>query len=59
MHESKKTCEEPEKDEDCHFLISLLPLLRDVPKRRNLAIRTRLQQVLMDKDMTAVMPSPT
>jgi len=59
MCESKKICEELEKDEDCHFLISLLPHIRDVPKRRKLAIRTRLQQVLMEEDMTAVVPSPT
>jgi len=44
MHESKKTHEELEKDKDCHFLMSLLPCLRDVPKRRKLAIRTCLQQ---------------
>jgi len=59
MHESKKTCEELEKDEDYHFLMSLLFHLGDVPKRRKLDIRTRLQQVLMDKDMTAVVPSLT
>jgi len=39
--------------------MSLLPHLRDVPKRRKLAIRTRLRQVLMEEDMTAVVPSPT
>jgi len=49
MHESKMTCEELEKGEDYHFLMSLLPYLRDVPKRRNLAIRTCLQQVLMKR----------
>jgi len=59
MHESKKTCEELQKDEDSHFLVSLLPHLRDVPTRRKLAIRTSLQQVLMEEDMTAVVPSPT
>ena len=59
MHESKKTFEELEKDEDCHFLMSLLPHLRDVPRRRKLSIRTRLQQVLMEEDITAVVPSPT
>ena len=59
MHESKKTYEELKKDEDYHFLISLLPHLCDVPKRRKLAIRTCLQQVLMEEDMTAVVPSPT
>ena len=44
MHESKKTCEELEKDADCHFLMSLLPHLRNIPKRRKLSIRTRLQK---------------
>jgi len=58
IHEGKKTCEELEKDEDCHFLMSVLPHLRDVPKWRKLAFRTRLQ-VLMEEDMTAVVPSPT
>ena len=59
MRESKKTCEEIEKDEDYHSLMSLQPHLRDVPKRRKLAIRTRLQQVLMEEDMTAVVSYPT
>ena len=44
MHESKKTCEELEKDADCHFLMSLLPHLRNIPKRRKLSIRMRLQK---------------
>jgi len=38
--------------------MSLLPHLRDVPKRRKLAVRTRLQ-VQMEEDMTAVVPSHT
>ena len=59
MHERKKTCEELEKDEDCHFLMSLLPHLRDVPKRRKLAVGIRLQQVPMEEDITAVVPSAT
>ena len=59
MHESKKTFEELEKDEYYHFLMSLLPHLRNVPKRRKLFIRARLQQVLMEEDMTAAMPRPT
>jgi len=54
-----KRREEFEKDEAYHFLTSLLPHLRDVPKRRKLAVRTRLQQVLMEEDMTAIVPSPT
>ena len=59
MRESKKTCEELEKDEDYHFLMSLLSHLHDVPKRRKLAIITCLQQDLMEENMTAVVPSPT
>jgi len=38
MPESKKTCEELEKDEDYLFLMILLPHLRDIPKQRKLAI---------------------
>ena len=54
MHER----EELETDEDYHFLMSLLPHLQDVPKRKKLVIRTRIQQVLMEEDMKVV-PSPT
>ena len=35
----------------------LLPHRCDVPKRRKLAIRIRLQQVLAEEDMTAVVSS--
>jgi len=59
MHERRKTSEEFETDEDYHFLMSLLPHLHDVPKRKKLAIRTRIQQVLMEEDMKHVVPSPT
>ena len=59
MQERKKTCEGFEKDEDFHFLTSLLLHLRDDPKRRKLAIGTRLQQVLMEEDMTEAVRSPT
>jgi hypothetical protein len=58
MHENKKTREKLEKDEDFHILTSLFPHLPDVPKWRKLVSRTR-SQVLMDKDMTSVVPSPT
>ena len=58
MHERRKTSEELETDEDYHFLMSLLPHLQDVPKRKKLAIRTRIQQVLMEEDMKVV-TSPT
>ncbi|CAL1546627.1 unnamed protein product [Lymnaea stagnalis] len=37
------------RDEDYYFLMSLLPYLRDVPKRRKLATRIRLQQVLLEE----------
>jgi len=59
MHKSKNTFKEHEKGEDYHFLISPLPHVRDVPKRRKLAVRTRLQQVLMKEVMTAAISSPT
>ena len=39
--------------------MSLLRHIRDFPKRRKLAIRPRLQQVLMEKEMTARVPSLT
>jgi len=48
-----------ETDEVYHFLMSLLPHLHDVPKRKKLAIRTRIQQVLMEEDMKDLVPSPT
>lgn len=59
MHESKKSYEELEKDEDYHFLMSLLPHLREVRKRRKLAIRTCLQKVLMKEEMTEAVQSPS
>jgi hypothetical protein len=37
----------------------VLPHLHDVPKRKKLAIRTRIQQVLIEYDMKDVVPSPT
>jgi len=40
------------------FLMSLLPHLHDVPKWKKLAIRTHIQQVMMEEDMKVV-PSPT
>jgi len=38
-----------QEDEDYHFLMSLLPHLRDIPKRRKRADRLALQQVLTEK----------
>lgn len=58
MHTNKQAHEELEKDEDYHFLMSLLPHLRDIPKRRKLATRVRLQQVLMDEEKMEEVRSP-
>jgi hypothetical protein len=38
-----------EEDEYYHFLVSLLPHLRDIPKRQKLAVRLALQQVLIEE----------
>ena len=38
-----------QEDEDYNFLMSLLPHLRDIPKRRKLAVRLALQQVLIEE----------
>jgi len=38
-----------QEDEDCHFLMSLLPHLRGIPKRRKLAVRLALGQVLIEE----------
>ena len=38
-----------QEDEDYHILMSLVPHLRDIPKRRKLAVRLALQQVLMEE----------
>jgi hypothetical protein len=59
MHEARKTSEELETEEVYHFLRSLLPHVHDVPKRKKLAIRTRIQHVPMEEDMEEVVPSPT
>jgi hypothetical protein len=37
-----------QEDEDYH-LLSSLPHLRDIPKRRKLAVRLALQQVVIEK----------
>ncbi|KAL1493588.1 hypothetical protein ABEB36_009289 [Hypothenemus hampei] len=39
------------EDEDYHFLLSLLPHLRNISQKRKLAIRLKLQQVLMNEDL--------
>lgn len=49
MQKIKKSSENLEYDEDYHFLMSLLPHLRDIPKKRKLSARMRLQQVLLEE----------
>ncbi|XP_014271139.1 uncharacterized protein [Halyomorpha halys] len=49
MQKMRKTSEDFEDDEDYHFLMSLLPHLRDIPKNRKLSARMRLQKVLMEE----------
>lgn len=36
-------------DSDYHFLMSLLPFLKEIPQHRKLALRMRLQQVIYDE----------
>ena len=38
-----------QEDEDYHFWMSLLPHLREIPKRRKLAVRLALQQILIEE----------
>lgn len=38
-------------DEDYHFLMSILPHLRDIPKHRKLAVRQKLQQIILDEQV--------
>jgi len=38
-----------QEDEDYQFLMSLLPHLTDIQKRRKLAVRLALQQVLIEE----------
>lgn len=45
----KKSSMSTHEDEDSHFLMSLLHHLRDIPKRRKLAVRLALQQVLIEE----------
>jgi len=37
------------EDEDYHFLMSLLPHLKEIPKNRKLFVRQKLQQVIIDE----------
>jgi len=45
----QKSIMSTQEDEDYHFLMSFLPHLRDIPKRRKLAVRLALQQVLIEE----------
>jgi len=45
----QKSIMSTQEDEDSHFLMSLLPHLRDILKRRTLAVRLALQQVLIEE----------
>jgi len=45
----QKSIMSTQEDEDYHFFTSLLPHLRDIPKRRKLAVRLALQQVLIEE----------
>nr|CAI5868126.1 unnamed protein product [Callosobruchus analis] len=51
-YERSNVSEDLNKDEDYHFLMSLLPHLRDIPKRKKLETRMHLQQVLMNAEQT-------
>jgi len=45
----QKSITSTQEDEDYHFLLSLLPHLRDIPKRRKLAVRLAMEQVLIEE----------
>lgn len=38
-----------EEDEDFHFLMSLLPHMREIPKNKKLAVRLKIQNVLIEE----------
>ncbi|KAG8233818.1 hypothetical protein J437_LFUL008039, partial [Ladona fulva] len=40
-----------DEDADFHFLMSLLPYLRKVPKQRKMLVRTKLQQIFCDEEL--------
>ncbi|CAI6370203.1 unnamed protein product [Macrosiphum euphorbiae] len=50
IKENTKNSDNYKDDEDFHFLMSLLPHLRDLPKQRKLSVRLKLQQVLMEEE---------
>jgi len=50
IKENTKNSDNYKDDEDFHFLLSLLPHLRDIPKQRKLSVRLKLQQVLMEEE---------
>lgn len=41
--------EDPEEDENFHYLMSLLPYLQEVPKHRRLSVMCKLQKVFLDE----------
>lgn len=50
IEEEKLKClQQNNNDSDAHFLSSLLPFLKDVPKHRKLIVQTKLMQVLIDE----------
>lgn len=44
-----KYWQESVNDSDAQFLMSLLPFLKDLPQRRKLIVRAKIQQVLIDE----------
>jgi hypothetical protein len=52
----QKSIMSTQEDEDYHFLTSLLPHLREIPKRRKLAVRLALQQVLIEERSGGIRP---
>jgi len=47
--EQRKSIMSNQEDDDSHFLMSLLPHLSDIPKRRKLAVRSVLQEFLIEE----------
>lgn len=56
-YDHSNTSEDLEKDDEYHFLMSLLPHLREIPKRKKLTTRMRLQQVLMNEETEEASPN--
>lgn len=46
----EKSKEKPKEDDsDFHFCMSLLPYMRNIPEKRKLAVRIKLQQILLEE----------